>query len=232
MKKIIVICSFVCCCIAQLSAPYPASAQIPIIDIIKAAVKAVIRAIDLQVQRLQNKTIALQNIQKEIENTFSKLKLDEISDWTEKQKEIYRKYFDELWRVKTIIAYYKKTIAIVDRQKSMVAEYKRVYQLLRTDKNFTAAEIRYMYDIYSGIIDKSLQSVQQILILIESFGLQMTDADRLKMLDNYSQEIENYYSDMRGFTDRNISISLSRAKTLQDINAVRGLYGLPTGPAR
>ena len=54
--------------------------------VVKAAVKKVIKAIDLQIQRLQNKTIWLQNAQKTLENTLSKLKLDEISDWTEKQK--------------------------------------------------------------------------------------------------------------------------------------------------
>ncbi|ULT38459.1 hypothetical protein KRR40_25440 [Niabella defluvii] len=76
--------------------------------VVKAAVKKVIKAIDLQIQRLQNKTIWLQNAQKTLENTLSKLKLDEISDWTEKQKEQYRKYYEELAKVKAIISYYQR----------------------------------------------------------------------------------------------------------------------------
>ena len=55
-------------------------AQIPISEIIKAAVKKVIKAVDLKIQRLQNKTIWLQNAQKVLENKMSKLKLTEISD--------------------------------------------------------------------------------------------------------------------------------------------------------
>jgi hypothetical protein len=43
-------------------------AQVPIYDIIKAAVKKVIMAVDLKIQRLQNKTIWLQNAQKRLEN--------------------------------------------------------------------------------------------------------------------------------------------------------------------
>mgnify|MGYP004106733677 CR=1 FL=1 len=62
---------------------------IAILEIIKAGIKKVIKAVDLKIQRLQNKTIWLQNAQKTLENTLSKLKLDEISEWTEKQKEQY-----------------------------------------------------------------------------------------------------------------------------------------------
>ena len=70
-------------------------AQTAIAEIIKAGIKKVIKAVDLKIQRLQNKTIWLQNAQKTLENALSKLKLDEIANWTEKQKEQYRKYYEE-----------------------------------------------------------------------------------------------------------------------------------------
>jgi len=85
-----------------------ATAQLAIVEVIKAGVKKVIKAVDLKVQRLQNQTIWLQNAQKVLENTLSKLKLTEIADWTERQKELYGKYFDELARIKSAITYYQR----------------------------------------------------------------------------------------------------------------------------
>src|SRR5690606_18907040 len=79
-----------------------------IYEIIKAAVVKVIKAVDLKIQRLQNKTIVLQNIQKAIENQLSKWKLNEILDWTKKQKEQYQKYYEELAKVKSIIYNYQR----------------------------------------------------------------------------------------------------------------------------
>ena len=76
--------------------PSVSKAQMPIAEIIKEGIKKVIKAVDLQIQRLQNKTIWLQNAQKAIENEMSKLKLDDISDWVEKQRKLYADYFDEL----------------------------------------------------------------------------------------------------------------------------------------
>ena len=85
MKKI-----WILTVIIGFSSVYPvqqAAAQIPILEIIKAGVKKVIRAVDLQIQRLQNKTVWLQNAQKVLENKMAALKLTEISDWAAKQKE-------------------------------------------------------------------------------------------------------------------------------------------------
>ena len=70
----------------------PEAAAPPIFGIIRAAVVKAIKAMDLKIQKLQNKTIWLQNAQKEIENMLSKVKLDAISDWAKKQKELYQKY--------------------------------------------------------------------------------------------------------------------------------------------
>src|SRR5687768_3118732 len=76
--------------------------------VVQQALKQVLLAMDAQVQRLQNKTIGLQNAQKKLENTLSKLKLKEISDWAEKQRKLYDEYYKELWKVKNVISTYKQ----------------------------------------------------------------------------------------------------------------------------
>lgn len=93
MKKLILMLGLLLCVTLQ---PQKAAAQIPILEIIKAAIKKVIVAIDLQIQREQNKVIWLQDAQKTLENAMSKLKLDDISKWAQKQKDLYKDYFDEL----------------------------------------------------------------------------------------------------------------------------------------
>src|SRR5690606_24981124 len=50
------------------------NAQIGLAEVIRAGIKRVVRAVDLKVQRLQNRTIWLQNAQKVLENSLSRLK--------------------------------------------------------------------------------------------------------------------------------------------------------------
>jgi hypothetical protein len=208
--------------------PYQkAQAVIPIAKIIKEAVKKVIKAVDLMIQRLQNKTIWLQNAQKVLENKLNQLKLKEIADWTEKHRKLYKEYYDELWKVRNTIASYQRIKQILERQVRLVDEYKRVWSLARNDKHFTKNEIEYMGRVYTGIIDESVRNLDQLYVIIKSLKTQMTDAKRIEIIDKCGEEIERNYSDLKEFNNQNIQLSINRAKDEQEIESVKRLYGLP-----
>ena len=171
----------------------------PITLIIKEGITKVIKAVDLKIQRLQNETIWLQNAQKVVENTMSKVKLDEITDWVEKQRTLYKDYFDELWRVKNIISYYYRIREITDKQVRLVEEYKRAWELFRQDKHFTADELVYMSQVFKGILDESVKNLDQMAIVINSFSTQMSDAKRLEIINKSSDQVEMAYNDLKVF---------------------------------
>ena len=204
-----------------------AQAQVPVIDVIKDAVKKVIKAIDLQIQRQQNKVIWLQNAQKTLENTMSKLKLDEISDWMEKQRTLYKDYYEELVKVKVIISYYHRIRDISQRQIQLVQEYHKAWNLFRQDKHFTGDELNYMAKVYSGILDESAKNIDQIFLVINSFQTQMSDAKRLEIINTAADHVEVNYYDLTRFNQQNIMLSLQRAKAYNDVDVVKKLYGLP-----
>lgn len=200
--------------------------QLIVIEALKAVAKKVVRAIDLQVQRIQNKTIDLQNVQKQIENTLSKLKLNEIANWTEKQKQIYQEYFDELWKVKAILSYYQGFNDIVTKQRQLFKEYKRASQLVKQDEHFSDKEIEYMYGVYTGILNESIKNVDDLLNIMKSFSVQMSDAERLEMINKTAEEIDNCLADLRQFNQENILLSLQRAKSNAEIKTIKELYEL------
>src|SRR3990167_6313458 len=147
-------------CLFLISAPVrPAesTAALPILEIVRAAMIAAIKAIDLRIQRLQNKTIWLQNAQKKIENILSKVKLDEISNWTQKQRDLYKEYYQELMKVKSIISYYQRIKEITQKQTRLVEEYDRTWRLFQQDRHFTIDELDYMQRVYSGILGESVK---------------------------------------------------------------------------
>lgn len=201
--------------------------QIAIAEIIKAGVKKVIKAVDLKIQRLQNKTIWLQNAQKTLENALSKLKLDEIANWTEKQKEQYRKYYEELTKVKAIISYYQRIRDITQKQVRLVNEYNRSWQLIRQDKHFTADELNYMAKVYSGILEESLKNIDLIMLLVKSFATTMSDAGRLELINKAADQVDTNYDDLIRFNQQNVLLSLQRAKSSYELETVKKLYGLP-----
>lgn len=203
-----------------------AEAQNPILEIIRAAVIKVIKAVDLKIQRLQNKTIGLQNAQKALENTLTKLKLDNITEWVEKHRDLYKDYYEELYKVKKIIAYYKRIKDISEKQVKIVEEYKWAWNLFKQDENFTADELDYMAEVYSGLLDQSVKNIDQISLVVKSFATQMTDAKRLQIINSTADQVDANYYDLTKFNQEAILLSLQRAKAQKDLKEAKKVYGI------
>jgi hypothetical protein len=209
-----------------VSLPKGATAQIAVLEVIQAGVKKVIKAVDLKVQRLQNETIWLQNAQKVLENQLSKLKLTEIADWSEKQKDLYAEYYSSLWKVKSVIAYYKRVQEITSTQVAILDEYRWAWALFEKDKHFSARELLTMQKVYSGILDESIKNLDELLMVVSSLKTQMEDSARLEIIAAVSERMQSNYADLKRYNTENASLSLKRASSLEDAAKIKEIYGL------
>ncbi|OJV54265.1 MAG: conjugal transfer protein TraI [Bacteroidetes bacterium 43-16] len=201
-------------------------AQAGIIEVARQLAIKAIKAADLAIQRQQNKIIWLQNAQKTLENTLSKLKLDEISDWTEKQREQYQQYFDELQKVKMLLSYYQRIKDITQTQAALLAEYRRVWSLVSGDQHFTAKEISYMAKVYMGILSETASNVDELAIIVNSFQTQMSDAKRLEFINRIADKVEENYTDLKTFNAENGQLRLQRVKSASEAAYIKRIYGL------
>ena len=203
-----------------------AKAQFVIGEVIKLTVTKVIKAIDLKVQRMQNKTIWLQNAQKVIENQMSKTRLTEISGWTEQQKQLYSNYYTELGNIKATISKYQRIKDITLKQAALVSEYKQAWSLFRQDSHFNPQELSYMQQVYSGILDASVKNLDEIMLVVSPAKTQMTDEQRLELINKASDHLDENYNDLHQFNNQGIQLSLQRSKDLSDTQSIKKLYGI------
>lgn len=203
-----------------------ASAQLPVVSLVTGIIKKVIIAIDLKVQELQNQTIALQNAEQKVENGLSLDQLNGISGWLSKERSLYQDYYKELATVKTIISDYDEVKGIITTQAELVSEYNSASALFHSDPHFSAAELRYMETIYSGILQESLRNLEQAELAIKSFSTQMNDAERMKLVHQSSGGMQTNLDHLRQFNSQNIALSLGRAHDEQDRQNIKSWYGL------
>ncbi|WGQ09910.1 conjugal transfer protein TraI [Pedobacter gandavensis] len=206
--------------------PKGATAQVAVLEVIRAGVKKVIKAVDLKIQRLQNETIWMQNAQKALENQLSKLKLGEIADWTEKQRDLYQGYYQELWKIKSAITYYKRIKDLTGRQVAIMDEYKWAWNLFKKDKHFTPVELDNMEKIYAGILEESIKNIDQVLLVVNSFKTQMSDTKRLEIINEAAEKMDVNYTDLKQFNGQNMGLSIGRAKSLDEIVTLKEIYGI------
>lgn len=227
MKKRIGIIAISCIILLTALPTMQANAQIPIVSIITSAIKKVIVAIDLKVQQMQNKTLWLQNAQKELETKMSQLQLNDISDWANKQKKLYSDYYQELQKVKSVISTYQQVKDITQQQLQLVKEYNTAYSQFKQDKNFSASEINYMGQVYNGILNESVQNLNELLLAINSFTTTMADAKRLEIISSTAKKMNSNLTDLRKFNNQNRTLTMQRAKENNDVQTTQQLYGLP-----
>lgn len=203
-----------------------AHAQFVVGTVLNETVGKIIRAIDLEVQKAQNQTIWLQNAQKAIENQLHQLQLSNIAGISTQQKNLFTEYYDELTKVKAVITDYEQVTNIISRQEQLVSLYKTSWAMTQQDGHFTPAELKQISNVYSGILLESANNIDQLAKVINSFQTQMTDGQRMDVIDRINKQVEGNYNDLKKFTNQNIRLSMARAQDQNDVQSVKNLYGI------
>jgi hypothetical protein len=195
-------------------------------QIVSIIVSKAVRAVDLEVQRIQTKTIILQEAQQELQNAMSELRLGEIQDWVEQLKDLYANYFNELWQVKAVLSGYHRVSEAIQRQQQILAGCQRGFGLFGPTGHFSAGELGLITSVYSGMLRESMTNLELLLKAIQPFSFQMTDQERLSMIDEAAAGMDRTYRDMQVYTNENELVSLQRASDENDYTTLKNLYGL------
>jgi len=225
IKKTLLL-SILCLGLAFIPTQSQATVPVAILEIIKKGITKVIVAVDLKIQREQNKVLWMQNAQKVLENTLSKLKLQEIANWTEKQRDLYQNYFNELQTINSAISGYQRIREISKKQARIVSEYQKVWAIIQQDKHFTSNEIEYMAKVYSGILATTVQNLDQMALLVKSFTLQMSEGERLELINSTADRVDQNYQDLVSFNQGNGLLSSQRASSSDELIQIQTLYGI------
>jgi hypothetical protein len=71
-----------------------------------------------------------------------------------------------------------------------------------------------------------MQNLDQILMVVNGFKTQMTDEQRLELIDQASDQLDGNYNDLKQFNNQNISVSLQRSRDLADTKSIKQWYGI------
>jgi hypothetical protein len=188
----------------------PAEAAIPIAEIIRQGVKKIIVAVDLKIQRLQNETIWMQQVQQKMENVLSETQLKEISSWSKQQKELYGDYYEGLWKVKSVLGQYQKIRDITQTQAELIKAYQQSWKLLTSSGQFSPDELDLIQSRYGVILQAGVRNLSQLTTVIKSFSFQISDGERLERIHVLDREMNQNYRDLLGLNMQLESVNRQR----------------------
>ena len=136
-----------------------------------------------------------------------------------------KKYYDALKQVNNLVKdgiKVKNTILMVGEISEM---YVTSFQLMLQDENFTAEELSAIAFGYTKLLEESNNVLKEMKEVVNITTLQMTDKERMDVVDRCYNSIRRYRNMVSYYTNKNISVSYLRARKKNDVSRVMSLYG-------
>lgn len=138
-----------------------------------------------------------------------------------------KEYYDKLQAVNNLVKDARKvqqTVLLVGDVSEM---YVQNFGKMMNDPNFSAQELMAIANGYSVLLGESTELLKELKQIVSSSSLSLNDKERMDIIDRVYKEIKEYHSLVRYYTNKNISVSLLRAKKQNNSKRVLDLYGTP-----
>ena len=166
------------------------------------------------------------NASKNIIHT-SKTAANMVSNFQETVK-IYeqgKKYYDALKSVNNLVKdaiKVKNTILLIGDISDI---YVTNFQLMLRDENYTPEELSAIAFGYTKLLEESNNVLKEMKDVVNITTLQMTDKERMDVVDRCYNRVRNYRNLVMYYTNKNISVSYLRSRKKNDMDRVLALYG-------
>ena len=140
---------------------------------------------------------------------------------------LHRDFFGSLSLVNPTIKRYKKVADIIALQVRIVKNAKQTMEGVREGGQFTADEISYCTNVYSGLLEDCLDGINELFLVITSGELEMKDDERIRRIDRLYSDMQNKYSFSEDFGNSMGVLAVQRVNERAEIDYSTILNGLP-----
>ena len=143
-------------------------------------------------------------------------------------KKVYeqgKQYYDKLKAVNNLVKDARKvqqTVLLVGDVSNL---YVNNFGKMLNDKNFSASELVAIGNGYSALLKESTELLKELKQIVTSSSLSLNDKERMEIIDRVYKEVKEYHSLVKYYTNKNISVSILRARKQNDTKRVMDLYG-------
>lgn len=143
-------------------------------------------------------------------------------------KKVYeqgKQYYDKLKAVSNLVKDARKvqqTVLLVGDVSEM---YVRNFGKMMSDPNFSPQELSAIANGYSILLNESTELLKELKQIVSATDLSLNDKERMDIIDRVYDKVKDYHNLVRYYTNKNISVSIVRAKKQNNSKRVLELYG-------
>jgi len=136
-----------------------------------------------------------------------------------------REYYDALKAVNNLVKDARKVQKTILMVGDITDIYVNSFEKMLTDDNFTVEELAAIANGYTKLLNESDDVLQELKGVVNASTLSLSDKERMEVIDNAYSKMSEYRSLVKYYTNKNISVSLLRAKEKNSTQRVLDLYG-------
>jgi hypothetical protein len=140
---------------------------------------------------------------------------------------LHQAFLDALLVISPTVASDPRIPTIINTEYSIVASYHAANGRWSASGVFTPVELNYIIDTYSALLDRCLQSIEELTMVITADQLRMSDGQRMQAIGRIDEETKQQAAMLQQL-DNTLSIQTEQRLAAQgDINTLNSIYGLP-----
>ncbi len=183
----------------------------------------------IQLELDKEKLASMKNTLQEMYQGYENLKqgYTHIRDIAKDNFNLHAAFLDAMLVISPAVSGDPRIPVILNNEFSIVAGYRSANTRWGASGVFTAQELDYIVQTYSTLLQRCLQSIEELTMILTTDELRMTDADRMQAIGRIGADSQAQLSMMQQL-DNTLSIqTVQRLREAGDINTLKALYDLP-----
>ena len=149
-----------------------------------------------------------------------------IKNISEGNFNLHETFLDGLLKVSPSVQRYRKIADIISLQMQLIKEYKAAFNRFKNNNWFRPEELSYISKVYSNLMNKSLQHLDDLANVITANNLRMSDDERLSRIDKIFDGMQEKIVFLRHFNSNTAILGIQRSKEKNDANSIQKIYDL------
>lgn len=147
-----------------------------------------------------------------------------IRDISQGNFSLHEFFLDGLMLVSPEVKKYRRVADIITYQKNIVAEYKSAFARFRSSGAFNVDELEYLGSVYQQLFEESVGYIDELLMVITSTKLRMSDDERLRAIDSIFERVQDKLIFLRTFNTETGLLAVQREKQQGELRRMLSLY--------
>ena len=137
---------------------------------------------------------------------------------------LHQTFLDGLLKISPAVQQYKKVADIISLQIQLVKEYKAALSRFKNNNWFRPEEIDYIARVYTNLIKKSLQHLDDLATVLTANQLRMSDDERLSRIDQIFTGMQDKMVFLRHFNSSTSILGIQRSREKADVEVMQKLH--------